>query len=91
VNRICIIAVAFGALALAGCAAFDPVIVHEAPRVTVMEVPPALLAPCLRAKDGAPDSATATNLDAARYVVILAARNDACGEQVDALRVLLAP
>ena len=78
------------ALALAACSGTNVVTVREPPRVTKMEVPPALLAPCPRAKDGAPDPATATNLDAARFIVTLAARNDDCAGKVDQLRVLLA-
>ena len=78
-------------LLLAACSGTQVVTVREPPRVERLDVPPALLAPCPRAKDGAPDPATATNLDAARYIVTLAARNDDCAGRVDQLRALLAP
>ena len=75
----------------AACASEPVTVVHEAPKVERMAVPAALLAPCARAKDRAPNPATATFLDAARYIVTLAARNDSCADQVEGLRVLLAP
>ena len=90
-NRICIIAAAFAALALAACSGAPTVMVREPPRVERMDIPPALLAPCPRARDDAPDPATATNLDAARAIVTLAGRLDDCAGRVDALRALLAP
>ena len=77
--------------ALAACADTAPIVVHEAPRIAKLDIPPALLASCPRARDGAPDPQTATNLDAARFIVALAGRNDACADQVDGLRALLAP
>lgn len=58
--------------------------------MTNMDIPPALLAPCPRAKEDAPDPATATNLDAARYIITLAARHDDCAGKVDQIRALLA-
>jgi hypothetical protein len=56
-----------------------------------MVVPAVLLEPCAPAKEAAPDPATASFLDVARYILELAARNDACAGQVDQLRALLAP
>ena len=76
---------------LAACAGSETVAVREAPRVERLHVPAVLLAPCAPASEGAPDPATATFLDAARYIVQLAARNDSCAAQVDGLRALLAP
>lgn len=75
---------------LAACAGRETVMVREAPRVERLQVPAVLLAPCAPASEGAPDPATATFLDAARYIVTLAARNDDCAGRVDGLRALLA-
>ena len=74
----------------AACAGSETVTVREAPRVERLQVPAVLLAPCAPAKEGAPDPATATFLDAAKYIVMLAAKNDSCAGQVDRLRALLA-
>ena len=76
---------------LAACSGTQVVTVREPPRVTRLDVPPALLTACVRAKDGAPDPATATNLDAARFIVQLAGRNDDCADRLDRVRGLLAP
>jgi hypothetical protein len=76
---------------LASCAGNEAVTVREAPRVERLDVPGSLLAPCAAAKADAPDPATASFLDTARYIVQLAARNDSCAGQVDNLRALLAP
>ena len=89
--KFCQLFAGFAALALTACSGADTVLIHEAPRVTKAEIPPALLTACVRAKDGAPDPATATNLDAARFIVQLAGRNDDCAGKVDALRGLLGP
>lgn len=66
-------------------------VIREAPRVEKLVVPPGLLVSCPRASVGAPEPETATFLDVARFLVTLAARNDACAGQVDELRGLLAP
>jgi len=76
---------------LAACAGSETVAVREAPRVERLRVPTVLLAPCASAREGAPDPAAATFLDAARYIVQLAARNDSCAAQLNGLRALLAP
>ena len=85
-------AVIFLCAALTACGSGTQVVtVREPPRVTRMDVPPALLTACVRAKDGAPDPATATNLDAARFIVQLVGRNDDCADRLDRVRGLLAP
>ena len=75
---------------LASCGS-DTITLHQAPRVTNPVVPAALLEPCPAAKADAPDPKTASVLDAARFIVILAARNDDCAGRVEQLRALLAP